>query len=350
MLGADHLAPAFWSSLPAEKALERAAALARLCVAAGFEKIHLDTARPCADDPESGVSGEIAARRAAALCRASEEAAESRGGRRPIYVIGDEVPQPGGGLLPGRRPTVTSPEAVAAAIRRHEEAFLNAGLGDAWQRVAAVVVQPGVDFGDSSAAAYSREGAESLSRTAATLPGNMCFEVHAADYQTPEALADMVLDHFRLIKIGPSLTFCYREALYALALIEEEMPGVSHPSNLRETLESLMQQDPSHWRSHYRGDAGALRFLRHYSLRDRIRYYWHLPAAREAVGRLMVNLHRPVPAALIRQVLPDLRPVLGNGPVPFDPERFVSHRVRTTLAQVFDAVSFPVEHPIRDGQ
>ncbi|MGD8366092.1 MAG: class II D-tagatose-bisphosphate aldolase, non-catalytic subunit [Desulfobacterales bacterium] len=341
LLGADHLSPSVWSGLPAGGAVQEAAALARLCVAAGFDKIHLDTARPCADDPESGVSGEMAARRAAALCRAAEEAAAGFGGRRPVYVIGDEVPPPGGGLQEGQPPTVTSPEAVAASIRRHDEAFRDAGLGEVWQRVAAVVVQPGVEFNDRSVARYSPDAARSLSRTAATLPGHMCFEVHAADYQGPEALARMARDRFPVIKIGPSLTFCYREALYALALLEEEMPGLSHRSDLRKTMESLMQENPSHWRSHYRGDAATLRFLRHYSLRDRIRYYWHLPPAKRAVGRLMANLHRPVPAALIRQFLPDQQPAAGNGSVPFDPERFVSRRMRQALSEAIEAVSFP---------
>jgi D-tagatose-1,6-bisphosphate aldolase subunit GatZ/KbaZ len=343
LLGADHLAPAVWSGLPAEKAVEKAAALARLCVAAGFEKIHLDTARPCADDPGSGVPGETAARRAAAICLAAEKTAAGFGGRRPVYVIGDDVPPPGGGLQDGIGPAVSTPEAVAASVFRHEEAFLEAGLGDAWQRVAAVVVQPGVEFGDRSVAPYSREPAESLSRYAATLPGRMTLEVHAADYQTPTALARMVRDHFLLIKIGPSLTFCYREALYALACIEEEMPGLSGRSDLPKTMESLMCENPAHWRSHYRGDEETLRFLRHYSLRDRIRYYWHRPAAQKAVKRLLDNLHQPVPGALVRQFLPDQEPVVGKGPVPLDPERIVSHRIRNTLAQAFDAVCFPAE-------
>jgi D-tagatose-1,6-bisphosphate aldolase subunit GatZ/KbaZ len=345
LLGADHLGPAAWSTGPVEAAMERAAELVRQCVAAGFSKIHLDTARPCAD--ERGVDGAVAARRAAALCEIAEKSAGSKKtGTFPCYVIGDEVPAPGGGLAEGSRPPITSPDAVAATIRRHENAFSAAGLQEAWQRVVAVVVQPGVEFGDRTAAVYRKPAA--LSRVHGDLPGPMTFEVHSADYQAPSALAQMVEDHFLLIKVGPCLTFAYREALFDLARIEEEMPDLTVRSRLRQVMEELMVHAPAHWRSHYRGSDDSLRFLRRYSLRDRIRYYWHLPAARRAVQQLMDNLRRPVPAALVHQFLPEIGVDVGKGVVPLDPERIVSRRIRSTLAPIHDAVHSP-QKPRRAG-
>ena len=343
LIGADHLGPAAWPALPSGRAMEMASDLVRHCVRAGFSKIHLDTGRPCSDDDDAVVAGDVAARRAAALCRVAEKAAAAAGRQPPTYVIGDEVPPPGGALQEGRRPRIRSIDSLAAAIHRHQAAFSGAGLGEAWRRVVGVVVQPGVEFGDRTVAGYCRKTAEELSAFHRRLPGSMTFEVHAADYQCPASLARMVQDHFLLLKIGPCLTFAYREALYALADIEAALPDVSIRSNLRQVMEALMIESPSHWRSHYRGSQDDLRFLRHFSLRDRIRYYWHLPAARAAVTRLFDNLSRPVPAALLHQYLPDLWEDLVQAPVPFEPERVVSRRIRRLLEPMLDAVGSGAE-------
>jgi D-tagatose-1,6-bisphosphate aldolase subunit GatZ/KbaZ len=341
LLGADHLGPGTWSAEPAKKAMDRAAELLGQCVAAGFSKIHLDTARPCADDPETGVAGEAAARRAAVLCRTAEETAARTGRRVPFYVIGDEVPAPGGALADGNRPAASSPESVAGTIDRHQTAFLQAGLGEAWGRVAAVVVQPGVEFGDRTVAGYRRKAAEALSRFHGELPGQMTFEVHSADYQGPAALEQMFRAHFLLLKVGPCLTFAYREAIFALALLEKELPDVAVKSGLLEVMEDLMLRMPKHWKDYYGGSKTDQRFLRRYSLRDRIRYYWHLPAAEEAVARLMENLCRPVPAALLHQFLPELAGDVGKGNILLEPKSVVSRSIRRALEPLFDAAGRP---------
>ena len=64
-------------------------------VRAGFRKIHLDCSMRCADDPAT-LSDEMIARRAARLCAAAENAHARAGGEPPVYVIGTEVPTPGG--------------------------------------------------------------------------------------------------------------------------------------------------------------------------------------------------------------------------------------------------------------
>ncbi len=95
----------------------------------------------------------------------------------------------------------------------------------------------------------------------------MTFEIHATDYQTPVALKQMVEDHFILLKTGPCLTFAFREAVYALAHIEDEWPGIHQRSNLRQVMENLMDNHPRHWQSHYpQGQTEALCFLQQLQL------------------------------------------------------------------------------------
>jgi len=50
LLGGDHLGPFPWRSESASVAMDKACALVRACVLAGYQKIHLDASMACADD------------------------------------------------------------------------------------------------------------------------------------------------------------------------------------------------------------------------------------------------------------------------------------------------------------
>ena len=57
--------------------------------------------------------------------------------------------------MPGAAgPRVTSAAAVERTLTVARDGFAGAGLDDAWERVVAVVVQPGVEFGDETVADY----------------------------------------------------------------------------------------------------------------------------------------------------------------------------------------------------
>jgi D-tagatose-1,6-bisphosphate aldolase subunit GatZ/KbaZ len=337
LIGGDHLGPHVWRTSPAVQAMNRAMELVREYVAAGFCKIHLDTGLACADDPGAHLPMETTAERAAVLCRAAEAAADRQPANRPrpLYVIGAEVPLPGGALEDQVQLKLTTAEEVARIISVTEKSFRSVGLGAAWERVMAVVVQPGVDFGDTRFARYRSDKAASLSACHGSLPGILTYEIHATDYQPAEALAQMVRDHFTLLKAGPCLTNAYREALFALFQIETDWLTGKHGvqlSGLREVLETAMLSHPEHWRSYYRGSADDLKFLRHYSYRDRIRYYWDFPIVKQAVDQLLVNLDRPIPLMLISQYLPDLYPVIQSGELRPVPMLLIRQRIRSVLA------------------
>ncbi|MEJ2038297.1 MAG: class II D-tagatose-bisphosphate aldolase, non-catalytic subunit [Desulfosarcinaceae bacterium] len=309
ILGADHLGPHVWRHLDAQTALARTEEMVRQCVAAGFRKIHLDTAVPCADDDSPVLLPVTAARRAARLCLAAENSAARRDpGDGPVYVIGQDVPRPGGGLDARGEALPTSPEELARTLDIYAEIFASAGLRSAWKRVVAVVVQPGVDFNDYRAAPYRPERAADLSACYSRLPGVMTFEAHATDYQTADALKQMVRDHFNLLKVGPCLTYAFREAVYALARIEAAWSGLKHKSNLAEVMDALMLADPRHLPPEQRGESDEARQLRQTSLRDRIRYYWSHPRAKACLNQLLHSLDRPIPPDLVKEFLPGLDP------------------------------------------
>lgn len=332
LVGADHLGPHLWRNVPTRKAMGLTQALVRRCVSAGFVKIHLDTSARCISDPGPELPLELSAERAAELCAAAEaEAKASTMPHRPLYVIGNETPLPGGDLQETGEVKTTDPQQVLQAVDAFRRAFYKQGLHEAWHRILAVVVQPGVEFGDRRVAVYRPEPAASLSAAHDRLPGGMTYEVHATDYQPVEALQQMVADHFTLLKVGPCLTFALRRALYALGRIEADLPTADDPARLPEVMERLMTAQPVHWQSRYHGEEDELSNLRHNSLRDRIRYYWRFPEAQEAVEKLFRNLRSPIPESLLKAHLPDLYPDIVQNKLHADPEAIVRLAVAKTL-------------------
>jgi D-tagatose-1,6-bisphosphate aldolase subunit GatZ/KbaZ len=332
ILGGDHLGPNPWRKEPAAAALEKAGAMVEAYVAAGFRKLHLDASMACAGDPEPLPAPLIAAR-AAQLCLRAETVARNVGGALPVYVIGTEVPPPGGAAGPEHGVAPTSSADLLETLAISREAFLAQGLEGAWERVLAVVVQPGVEFGDAQVHAYDRGAAQTLS---GTLAGRepWIFEAHSTDYQLPIHLRELVEDRFAILKMGPWLTFACREALFALEEIARELHEAdpSRPlPHLRRTLEFAMRTDPSHWEGHYFGSPGERSMACRFSFSDRSRYYWQDPAVAAEVERLLEATRGPLPLPLLSQYLPQaLEPVLA-GALPADGRSLVTHAVRRVL-------------------
>ncbi len=203
---------------------------------------------------------------------------------------------------------VTASEDVEETLEITRRAFVQLGLEAAWERVIALVVQPGVDFSDSSVHEYERSRAEPLSRRITYYP-RLVYEAHSTDYQKPGSLRQLVEDHFAILKVGPALTFAFREAVFALAWMEREwLAGRPDAilSNLPAVVDRAMLAYPSHWASYYRGERHEIAFALRYSYSDRSRYYWNRPEVQAALARLFENLERdPPPLALLSQFLPE---------------------------------------------
>jgi len=332
VLGGDHLGPNAWQKRPAAEAMAHARDLIAAYVAAGFHKIHLDCSMACADDP-TPLPDELVAARSAELARIAERTAAAAGLAPPVYVIGTEVPVPGGEASLAGGVAVTTPAAAARTLDIHRQAFAAPDLAPAWERVVAMVVQPGVDFDHSDVQHYDPAAAKDLSRFVETQP-RIVFEAHSTDYQTEAALHALVRDHFAILKVGPAATFALREALFALAAIEDELLPAAECSRLADVLDRCMVEHPAHWRNHYAGDERQLRLLRRYALSDRCRYYWGEPAVQEAVERLVHNLERHAPPlVLLSQYMPAQHDAIVAGELTADPRALVRHKVATRLAE-----------------
>ncbi|MDQ0808992.1 D-tagatose-1,6-bisphosphate aldolase subunit GatZ/KbaZ [Streptomyces sp. B3I7] len=333
VLGGDHLGPNRWRALPPEEAMKEAERLVAAYVRAGFTKIHLDCSFSCAGDP-APLSDDVVADRAARLVAVAEatarETATDRAGALR-YVIGTEVPVPGGAheTLDGVRPTTA--DGARLTLKRHHEAFAEHGVSEVWPRVMALVVQPGVEFDHLKVVDYDRERTGELRAVLDSEPG-MVFEAHSTDYQTPEALSALVEDHWAVLKVGPGLTFALREALYALAGIEEELLAPERRSGLPEVVERRMRAEPSWWEGYYEGDDEERRLARRYSYSDRVRYYWPDPAIEAAVTALFDNLSATgIPLPLLSARLPEQYRRVRAGLLEASPRALAVDRVRDVL-------------------
>jgi D-tagatose-1,6-bisphosphate aldolase subunit GatZ/KbaZ len=211
------------------------------------------------------------------------------------------------------------------------EAFRRRGLDRAWDRVIALVVQPGVEFGDEALFPYRREAAAGLRALAEARV--LLFEAHSTDYQDEEALRALVADHFAILKVGPELTFAFREAVFALESIERELLGrAGRPSGVQQALDEAMVRDPRHWKPWYGGtDEEAVRGQRRFSLSDRCRYYWTSPEVQDALRRLFANLEgRRLPRGLVSQYMPGAVGAAAE-PGPGLPGRLARLHVRRVL-------------------
>jgi len=331
ILGGDHLGPNAWQGLPAEQAMAKARVLIHDYVAAGFHKIHLDCSMSCADDPKRLPDATVA-ERSAELAAIAEAAAAEAGLPPPVYVIGTEVPVPGGEASLEQALAVTTPAAAAQTLEVHRQAFMAAELRGAWQRVIAMVVQPGVDFDHSQVQHYVPEAAAELSAWVAGQPG-LVFEAHSTDYQTEALLTALVRDHYAILKVGPGLTFALREALFALSFIEAELLPPEACAQLPEVLDEAMRDAPKNWSKHYSGSPAEQRLLRRFALSDRCRYYWGEPAVRAAQARLFANLERTgIPLPLLSQYLPTQFADVMAGQLAPTPQALVAHKISEVTA------------------
>jgi D-tagatose-1,6-bisphosphate aldolase subunit GatZ/KbaZ len=336
LLGGDHLGPYPWRAQPSDVAMRNACELVRACVLAGYNKIHLDASMACTDDAESGPDERTIAQRAAILCRAAESAFEHLppGSSPLLYVIGTEVPAPGGELLPGAAPAVSSTNQIPHTLELFRNAFAEKNVASAWERVIGMVVQPGVEFGENVIFDYDRQKATALSSALPKHPA-LVYEAHSTDYQKPAALAQMVEDHFAILKVGPWLTFAFREAVFALSAIERELVGLRRGvrlSQVREALEAAMLRNPAYWRSYYHGSEDEVRLARVYSYSDRCRYYWGDAMVQQELAQLRANLDTsPPPPTLLSQHLPSQYEAIRSGRLQAHAEDMIQEHIQAVL-------------------
>ena len=245
-----------------------------------------------ADDAPGLLKTEVIARRGAQLYKAAmkgyeELKAEKPDAMRPVFVIGSEVPIPGGATEAEDTLAVTRPDAFRDTVSTYQRVWTEEGVGDGMKDVIAVVVQPGVEFGDEQVFDYD-----------------------------PAAAVDLCA----ALKVGPALTYGLREALFSLSMMEKELVPEEKRANFIETLDAVMLASPANWEKHYHGDEKHLAQCRKYSYSDRARYYIGQPEVVAAMNKLFDNLREyPIPMNMLHQYMPISYAKIREGKLKLDP-------------------------------
>lgn len=332
-LGGDHLGPLTFTSMNEEEAMKEADELIRCYVSAGFTKIHIDTSmRVKDDDVNTRLSDETIARRGARLAKVAEEAyakllETNPDAIEPVYIVGSEVPIPGGAQgAVDEGVQVTKPEDFKATLNTFEKSFKDNGLDHAWSNVIGIVVQPGVEEKDSGCTEYDRAKAVDLCAAIRDYD-NIVFEGHSTDYQTKIKLREMVEDGIAILKVGPGFTFMMRQALFALADIENELLK-DKASHFKDVLDAAMLKDTKYWSKHYIGTEEEVALKRKYSFSDRCRYYMPVPEVKQAMQTMIQNLRtNGIPLNLLTQYMPIQYTRVREGLLENDPEALIVDRI-----------------------
>lgn len=268
--------------------------------------------------------------RAADLCAVAE--AHAPDPEKLIYIIGTEVPIPGGETEEPDALDVTSVARLRDTIRTHRDAWSARGLDAAWSRIVSVVTQPGVDFGHTSIYPFVPEKARPLAEAILKEDG-LTFEAHSTDYQSDQALSDLVKNRFFFLKVGPELTFRFREAVWALASVEDQL-GFDKPSCIKDVIAAQMNANPAHWQEYYSGTDQDLETLKVFSYSDRIRYYWAIELVAKTLEALIASLTAtPAPETVISQAFMGLE----FGEMTNCPNTLIQQHVHRCVHRYFEA-------------
>ena len=328
--GGDHLGPQAWRHEPADSAMAKARNMVAAYARAGMTKIHLDCAEGCAGEAEHP-GDEVSAARASELADVVLSSAPDS--EAIDFIVGTEVPPPGGARdHEGVKPT--DPAAARTTMHVHLGAFSDLAA----ERIVGLVVQPGVEFGVWDVDHLSQERNDALRAVLDEFDG-LAYEAHSTDYQRVDTYRRLAGMGFAVLKVGPALTHAYRQAIYALDHLADT-PGLAltRKASVRETAEEIMVADPTFWRKHYTGDELLLRQARHFSLSDRIRYYWPRPELMEAVkalreGLVEKTIRRPVLSQFFDGAIIDRADDLKGAVDPVD--ALVQASIQAALAPYF---------------
>jgi D-tagatose-1,6-bisphosphate aldolase subunit GatZ/KbaZ len=250
-------------------------------------------------------------------------------------VIGTEVPIPGGEIEEPTALDVTSKLSLDRTITSHKKAWESHGIMDSWGRIAAIVAQPGVDFGHSNIFTYQPEKSQRLSAHLKNYK-SLVFEAHSTDYQPNHSLYDLVKQHFMFLKVGPELTFKFREAIFALSEIASEM-GSEVGIDLKNTIRDAMHENPEHWEPYYSGSMSEIEFMQKYSFSDRIRYYWPTPKVADALNKLIEFLSsNQINETLVGQNFMSY----DFGDHPIDPVDLINNHIHQSIRRYYQACGF----------
>lgn len=141
----------------------------------------------------------------------------------------------------------------------------------------------------------------------------------------------MVEDGFIILKVGPALTYGFREAAFELNLMENELLKYNaniELSKFREILEFNMVKNNGYWKNHYSGTQEKIKFDRIYGLSDRCRYYLPIEEVNYSLEKMIENLKQvDIPLTLVSQYMHNQYKKIRSGKMELTVENLLKDRI-----------------------
>jgi D-tagatose-1,6-bisphosphate aldolase subunit GatZ/KbaZ len=330
--GVNDLSPSLWQDEPVVSAMKKTCTFISDLVSLGSNILGIHAGMPLKGDPaDKLLSQEEIILREVALYQAAESAAAALPDEeKPLYVI--DV-HPGQGMTEDQT-NIIHKEDVEIAVDRFAKTAMAAGLPEMKERLLAVRIFLGAGYDSEKIVPFD---SSLINELGGCVYGDkpVVLEVQRTDFQPQTVLDQLVDNHFAFMRIGQELTYTMREALFSMAMMENETmigkPGV-YLSNFIIELDRAMQSAPRHWQKYYTGNGFEQLIARKYSLYDRSRFYWEDKEVRKTKKRLFDNLiEYPIPLTVMRQFMPRQYERVVAGELENKPDALVMDAVRYAL-------------------
>ena len=114
--------------------------------------------------------------------------------------------------------------------------------------------------------------------------------------------------------------------------MENELVIPENRSRVLEVIDEVMLNEPGYWKKYYHPTWSQAMVDIHFSLSDRIRYYWPHPRIRQGVEKLIANLSAiPLPLGLISQYLPVQFERLLHNEIVATPQNLINDKIQDVL-------------------
>jgi D-tagatose-1,6-bisphosphate aldolase subunit GatZ/KbaZ len=285
--GGDHLGPLPWKNYKSSFALKNSIKLIDLYLKANYQKIHIDTSIQCKDD-KLITDKKIFARTEYIL----KNLINKKKLKKIFFVFGTEVPFAGGNDK--KKFKITENNKIIADYQNFSKLLNSEKLSS---KDFALVIEPGMKFKNNSITKPKFKSFEINKKF--SKKNKFYFEAHSTDYQDLETLNKLVKNNFKILKVGPELTYNLVKSFLFMQKIEKIF--LRKKSNFRKIIIKKMFVNNLYWKDFFKkGSKKQLEKNLLNSFYDRTRYYLSNNDVMNSIKILEININKIKQEEIIR--------------------------------------------------
>ncbi len=277
--GGDHLGPLPWMKSKSVTALAKSIKLIDLYLKNNYIKIHIDTSIKCNDD-KFLTTKEVFLRTKYILRKLKKK----NNLKKIFLVFGTEVPLSGGN---------DSKKIIPTALKQIKEEYLNFSALLKSENLPTdnfgLVIEPGMKFMDRSITKPYLNNFKQ--KKSFSKKNKFIFEAHSSDYQNFSTLKKLVKNNFKILKVGPELTFNLFKSFLFMEQIEKK--NCHSKSNFKKIILDTMFKNKDHWKNYFNHlSKKKLSNNITNSFFDRTRYYLDEKKVSNCITNLQLNINK----------------------------------------------------------